>query len=108
MIEEVELKSGQKLFISQYGCAHFGLSYKFEVAADFNENLISAAKRYLKLVGSFAPTFSESLGNKMDEIPNNFPTPELIPLEPGYDWIYLATENEGDVGYFIITYDVAL
>jgi hypothetical protein len=106
--EALKLKSGQIINISQYGCAHFGLEYKFKLEKEFKGNLVLQAKKYLELVGEFAPRFTLSLMKAMKKVPDDFPTPDLITLEPGYDWIYLSAKKENNEHFFIITYDIAL
>jgi len=108
LVEEIKLKSGQGLYISQYGCAHFGLEYKFKLEKAFDGNLIIQARKYLALVGEFAPMFTLSLSKALDEVADNFATPEEITLTPGYDWIYLGAKSESNEHYFIISYDIAL
>ena len=108
LIEEIKLKSGQELFISQYGCAHFGLEYKFKLEKAFDGNFIIKARNLLALVGEFAPKFTLSLSKAMQKVPDNYETPEVITLTPGYDWIYLSTKSESNEQYFIVSYDIAL
>ena len=108
-IEEViQLKTGRKVIIAQYGCVHFGLSYKFLMDKEFVGSEISLAEKLLGEVSNVAPTFTQTLIAKLSEISEDYPTPEMVTFEVGYDLMHLKFEEVAGQTHFVISYDIAL
>lgn len=106
--EVFELESGQVVTILQYGCAHFGLTYKADFSVLSDDEIVSKAIGLLEKIKEVAPHGVRNVLKGLQSVEHEKLPPDVITINEGYDWVYLKSEPNRQGQTLVVSYDIAL